>query len=235
MCEISSSDPSDLLRSATGNHATPTNDLSSCVCRFCSSPGANRLTQVCDNVDCRSNVAIACSQTHTDCAHLCGGVVGEKQCLPCMKCARDTRLRQDADDLCVICFTDRLGAAPCVLLQCGHVFHYACVRQSLTKRWHGPRITFAFMRCPLCQTSIVHETLEDLLQPLQVLYNDVVSKAKIRLEYDGLAKAPAVVNTSSQFHNDPLSYALEKYMYVLCSKCGKAYYGGEAQCLVRYL
>ena len=40
------------------------------------------------------------------CQHLCGGNVDEEQCLPCLKnCAGDAK--QDADDICVICFTGR--------------------------------------------------------------------------------------------------------------------------------
>ena len=34
----------------------------------------------------------------------------------------------------------------------------------------------------------------------------------------------------ARFYNDPTSFALERYAYYVCYKCGKAYYGGEAQC-----
>lgn len=63
-------------------------------------------------------------------------------------------MRQDADDLCVVCFVDRLGGAPCILLDCGHIFHYCCVKTVLEKRWNGPRITFRFMHCPLCKKQV---------------------------------------------------------------------------------
>lgn len=61
--------------------------------------------------------AQACSRA-LPCGHLCGGVRGERGCLPCLHgCARaDTGapLRQDADDMCMICFTDPLQAAPAI-------------------------------------------------------------------------------------------------------------------------
>lgn len=61
---------------------------------------------------------------------------------------------QDGDDVCVVCFTDRLCAAPCVQLGCGHLLHYHCVRAVLEKRWPGPRILFRFMNCPLCNVPV---------------------------------------------------------------------------------
>lgn len=34
----------------------------------------------------------------------------------------------------------------------------------------------------------------------------------------------------SAFHNDPSGYAMDRYMYVLCYRCNKAYFGGESRC-----
>ena len=129
--------------------------------------------------------------------------------------------KQDTDDLCVICFVDRLGGAPCIKLSCGHLFHHKCVKTVLEKRWAGPRILFRFMHCPLCNALIEHESLEEILTPLKKLYQDVSEKAKMRLEYDGLPKGEI---------QDPVSFAMDKYVYILCSKCGKAYFGGESSC-----
>ena len=57
----------------------------------------------------------ACSRVLA-CNHLCGGVRAERTCLPCLfGCAGAddaAPLRQDADDMCMICFTDPLQAAP---------------------------------------------------------------------------------------------------------------------------
>ena len=125
---------------------------------------------------------IACSKTHS-CGHACGGVKDETACLPCMKCPNKreksegygrktvdrSESRQDADDVCVICLCERLGAAPSLQLasvtaeklvynfpfsRCGHVFHYGCLRAVLSRRWLGPRILFRFMACPLCNVQV---------------------------------------------------------------------------------
>lgn len=75
-------------------------------------------------------------------------------------------MRQDADDLCAICFVDRLGEAPCVQLKCNHFFHYKCVRTVLEKRWHGPRIVFRFMECPLCKEQVACDLSRSVPNPL---------------------------------------------------------------------
>ena len=54
------------------------------------------------------------------CGHWCGGVRGETECLPCLQhCARDVQLKQDADDMCMICFTEALSAAPSIQVNKG--------------------------------------------------------------------------------------------------------------------
>lgn len=199
-------------------------------CRFCGNLLQNELASVCEHADCQTMVKTVCCKTHP-CGHLCGGVLNESQCLPCLRCKSDNgTLRQDNDDLCVICFTDRLGAAPAIHLECAHVFHYHCIKTTVSKRWNGPRIVFNFLNCPLCKAPIQHKSLQPILAPLMALYNEVASKAKLRLEYDGLMECPSLKSQNSPFFNDPVGYALDRYVYVLCNKCGKAYFGGESQC-----
>lgn len=74
-----------------------------------------------------------------------------------------------------------------------------------------------------------HWTLEELLAPIRRLREEVRRKALMRLEYEGLAAAggararPAAVP-------DPALYAMERYAYYVCHKCGKvsAYCGAAA-------
>ncbi|VBB27565.1 unnamed protein product [Acanthocheilonema viteae] len=133
------------------NHAQ-TDD--SHICRFCTAPlrPDQVIDGLCDHDECLHFATFAC-QRQLSCGHICGGIRDEEVCLPCMQC-RKPDMKQDADDLCVICFTDRLGGAPCIQLACEHVFHYHCVRTVLEKRWDGPRIIFRFMQCPLCKKQV---------------------------------------------------------------------------------
>lgn len=203
-------------------------------CRFCGTmthPGLMTVGTVCNHPECQEHAKNACTKT-LPCGHACGGIRDEDPCLFCLhgcSSAQDT-LKQDADDMCMICFTEALSAAPAIQLACGHVFHWHCCRQVLQRLWPGPRITFGFSRCPICKADIAHSVLEDLLQPIRNRQEDVRRKAMMRLEYEGLHKADAIKTAGMSFHNDPAGYAMDRYAYYVCFKCKKAYYGGEARC-----
>lgn len=50
------------------------------------------------------------------CGHMCGGIYNESPCLPCLHgCNSDnSSLKQDADDMCMICFIEALSCAPAI-------------------------------------------------------------------------------------------------------------------------
>ncbi|XP_050560251.1 E3 ubiquitin-protein ligase MYCBP2 isoform X7 [Spodoptera frugiperda] len=203
------------------------------TCRFCGTRGNSGLLaigNVCADQQCQDHGKEACSRV-LPCNHLCGGVRSERTCLPCLfGCAGATDavpLRQDADDMCMICFTDPLQAAPAIQLKCGHVFHLHCCRKVLANKWIGPRITFSFSQCPICKEDMNHWTLEELLAPIRQLYDEVKRKALMRLEYEGCA-LPG--QAKGKVLPDPATYAMERYAYYVCHKCGKAYFGGLARC-----
>ena len=207
-------------------------------CRFCGTPtppGLMTVGTVCAHVDCQRHANTACTKTLA-CGHACSGIRDEETCLPCLHgCAASsssgcTALKQDADDMCMICFTEALSAAPSIQLACGHVFHLHCAEQVLERRWNGPRITFGFSLCPICKSDISHPVLDALLAPIRALYDDVRRKALMRLEYEGLHHADAIATAGARFHNDAAGFAMDRYAYYVCFRCKKAYYGGEARC-----
>lgn len=53
----------------------------------------------------------------------------------------------------------RSTIGPAIRLGCGHTFHVSCVKQKLSRRWPGARITFGFLTCPLCHTLMDHPAL----------------------------------------------------------------------------
>ncbi|TRY68163.1 hypothetical protein DNTS_006161 [Danionella cerebrum] len=204
------------------------------ACRFCGTRNGTELSavgSVCSDQDCQEYAKLACSKTQP-CGHPCGGVKNEELCLPCLHgCDKSAAcLKQDADDMCMICFTEALSAAPAVQLDCSHVFHLQCTRRVLENRWLGPRITFGFMSCPICKNKINHSVLKDLLDPIKELYEDVRRKALMRLEYEGLHKSEAITTSGARFFNNPAGFAMNRYAYYVCFKCKKAYFGGEARC-----
>ncbi|XP_050038840.1 E3 ubiquitin-protein ligase MYCBP2 [Dermacentor andersoni] len=201
------------------------------ICRFCGAPGATGLLSAgATCADCREHATNACSKTHP-CGHLCNGIRGETACLPCLHgCGASKGLRQDADDMCMICFSEALSCAPAVQLSCGHVFHYHCCKTVLSRGWSGPRITFGFSLCPICKAPMEHAVLKDLLEPIRALFEDVKRKALMRLEYEGLHRAEAITIPGARFYDNPAGFAMERYAYYVCFKCKKAYYGGEVRC-----
>lgn len=207
--------------------------LATGVCRFCgnsSNSGLLAIGNVCGEAECQEYSRTACTKSLA-CGHVCGGVRDEVNCLPCLHgCASSSDLKQDADDMCMICFTEALSACPAIQLICGHLFHLHCSANVLKRKWPGPRITFGFSLCPICKTLIEHPSLQELLRPIRVLFEDVQRKALMRLEYEGLHRSEAITTPGARFFNDSTNYAMERYAYYVCSKCSKAYYGGEARC-----
>ncbi|XP_071950592.1 E3 ubiquitin-protein ligase MYCBP2-like isoform X2 [Antedon mediterranea] len=198
-------------------------------CRFCGG-NASGLTASAVCEDCQEYAETACTKV-LQCEHICGGLKGEEKHLPCLQgCSNDPTLKQDSDDMCMICFTEALCCAPAIQLVCGHVFHYHCCLCVLEKRWVGPRITFGFVLCPICKVDIENKMLESILEPIKSLKQDVKRKALMRLEYEGLNKCEAITTPGARFHHDPAGFAINRYAYYVCFKCKKAYYGGEARC-----
>ncbi|VVC32964.1 Zinc finger, RING-type,Zinc finger, RING/FYVE/PHD-type,APC10/DOC domain,Galactose-binding [Cinara cedri] len=197
------------------------------VCRYCgtvSNDGLLAIGNVCANDECQLHAQDGCQKV-LKCGHLCGGIKNETTCLPCLHgCAvhENPSLKQDADDMCMICFTDALSAAPSIQLVCGHVFHYQCCKRVLIKKWVGPRITFGFQQCPICKVPIEHGRLDDILIPIRELMADVKRKALMRLKYEG--------DCTAKVDDHAAAFAMEKYAYYVCYRCSKAYYGGEARC-----
>lgn len=96
------------------------------TCRFCDSPETTLTPSgpVCQSPDCREFSKTVCSLT-LPCGHQCGGVKDEKECLPCLHgCDQAPSLRQDSDDMCMVCFTDTISAAPAIMVGV-YAFMYA--------------------------------------------------------------------------------------------------------------
>ncbi|XP_070552183.1 E3 ubiquitin-protein ligase MYCBP2-like isoform X2 [Ptychodera flava] len=106
--------------------STTSGSASSSACRFCgstSNTGLLAIGYVCTDPDCQKHAENACGKTHP-CGHQCGGIKEEERCLPCLYgCSGNkhgSMLKQDADDMCMICFTEALSAAPAIQINIEH-------------------------------------------------------------------------------------------------------------------
>merc|ERR1719242_1240693 len=76
-----------------------------------------------------------------------------------------------------------------------------------------------------------HEALKALNEPVDELFQQVETKALMRLKYEKLQNHVDIVNEHGPFYQNPSGFAMKKYAYYQCFKCGDPYYGGEAVCL----
>eukprot|EP01083_Nonionella_stella_P095741 268877_1 len=197
-------------------------------CRFCCTalmpneiapnPPSESLKFVCSNALCIEKRDLSCRAQHKKCGHPCGGTLGEEQCMSCLYC--NSSQGQAADDYCNICFTEELYEAPCIELDCGHIFHYECVRARLQieQYYDTPSVQFGYARCPLCNMRVSHNSLlSQELKLIQIAYRDLEQRAFNQLKED-------------QINDQNVSYAMKRYAFYYCNICKKPYYGGLAQC-----
>jgi len=210
-------------------------------CRFCSTalmpdeigadPPSPALALVCNNAICLEKRAMSCRRTHSECGHPCHGTIGEEHCMSCIEdgCpSKSAYCTQQPDDYCNICFTEELSEAPCIELDCGHIFHFQCMRQRLELKQYldTPSVSFSCAKCPLCNICISHNSLlKEELAPIHALHRDVEKMAIDQLREDGLM-AVALEDDEQSL----LDYAMKRYAFYFCNICKKPYHGGLANC-----
>ena len=200
-------------------------------CRFCGSAmPANAKGDVCGEAECLAKQASACSKVLA-CTHKCGGCKGEKSCLPCLHEDCDNEAAPfHGSDFCSICWVEDLQAAPCVLLACGHVFHYACAVRGIDGKWSGDRITFGYLDCPLCKVQMKHPLLAPIMEPHLKLFDKIRSNAVARLKIDGMLKDEKLITPGTPYYKNPELYAMHSFAYYVCFKCKQSYFGGRRNC-----
>jgi len=137
---------------------------------------------------------------------------------------------QNGFSYCNICYIDILQACPSIMLGCGHIFHYLCVRRLLSQKWQSSNITFGFTECPICHRRMEHVALKEETDPMYELYELIKSKAMTRLKHLNMENAKEIVEEGEIFYNNPVGYAMKRFCYYLCFKCKKPYFGGERAC-----
>eukprot|EP01113_Clastostelium_recurvatum_P028125 TRINITY_DN3404_c0_g1_i3.p1 TRINITY_DN3404_c0_g1~~TRINITY_DN3404_c0_g1_i3.p1 ORF type:complete len:759 (-),score=94.38 TRINITY_DN3404_c0_g1_i3:10-2286(-) len=215
------------------------------------SPASPECATVCSGLECQAKAERACTRI-LPCGHSCCGVRDEEACLACLDpaCAAShcldtstkptsssssslsslpaSRHTQTGEDMCTVCW-ETLHAAPCVRLDCGHIFHFECVRKKIRTCWSGTRITFGFLDCAVCQQPMGHPALREDLAPMLALRECVRAKAIGRLAFSGGMRKDAD-STTNRWLGDPAGYAMHRFSYFLCFICRQPYFGGERVC-----
>ena len=210
------------------------------LCRYCGgdlpTPGTESEgsadsdgASVCGNEECQEKLAASCRK-RLPCGHRCVGCSDERECMPCVfGCQPECGI--NAHDKCRICSAEDLCEGPCVLLECGHTFHYLCIKEKLKYRWElqGPRISFAFMSCPLCRQPMKSPAIASLIDPLLKMKDTVEKMVLLRLEYENLANH-ASLKKGGEFYQDKIGFGMNTFAYYECFKCNRPYYGGRHEC-----
>ena len=131
--------------------------------------------------------------------------------------------------VCPLCRTEMLGQAPCLQLQCGHVFHLTCMGTKLGKGWPSARITFHFLSCPLCNALVQHPALAQTMQPWLTLREVVRKKASERLVWEG-CQNDKEVQKGGKYEGRKDDYAMDLFAYYECYTCKQPYFGGRRHC-----
>ena len=97
------------------------------------------LKDVCVNEECLKKRNESCDKIIEKCGHNCIGVRGETECIGCLNKQCVPENATNSNEFCNICWVEPLLAAPCIQLECGHIFHFRCVWHKINHGWHAAR------------------------------------------------------------------------------------------------
>ncbi len=190
---------------------------------------------VCSNPDCVEIYNTSCGKK-LKCGHDCCGTKIENRCPPCLKkdCNNySDSFDQNEDTYCPICYSEGLGAAPVVKLSCGHLIHHKCIEKSLKNKWNGPKITFKYLKCPVCNNWLDapnNSDIQKLIHESKALYDKILKMVNERMKIEGIDKDPRLSNPNDPYYGKSQEYAMHRISYYLCSKCKNPYFAGLRDC-----
>eukprot|EP00347_Sterkiella_histriomuscorum_P005211 403357469 len=216
-------------------------------CRFCQAIFGDKQQElkkdlafdlVCNQMECIKLMEKSCAKVHPDCNHFCGGTSTETTCLPCLDpfCVvryDDSRtFGVHSEEYCMICYTDLLGQAPVLQLNCKHLFHQHCIDTLLTKDHKGSRIAFGHLDCPSCGIEMENSSCN-------VIQNKITGEKSLKeqVHYSALNTAQREkLFEEEEFKNRPefqdkqKEYAMLKLAMYRCFQCQTIYCGGRRDC-----
>lgn len=213
--------------------------LNSKKCKYCgvtvNAGNKGPSSECCKHEDCKERYKDSCKKK-LKCGHDCPGLATEEICMNCLNsdCKEfNDKFNQDLDSYCNICFTEGLGAAPCVRFDCGHIYHYHCIKSTIEKKWIGPEINLKFCKCSLCQqwlSSSNNNEVNNMIKPYKDLEEKLIKMTEQRLKLEGLDKDKRLNDPNDKYYKKPLEYGLAKIQYYMCFKCKKPYFAGLKEC-----
>lgn len=194
------------------------------------------LSDICLDPDCYTKGESAC-QKILPCNHRCSSTKEHGDSIYCF-CTKDgchgNNFLKNVD--CSYC-TEHLYCGPTVYsTNCGHGFHYQCLKNNLEKKHHTKRITFGYLNCPECRAEIDLKNMKND-DPIRKLLDNCVNEKKNMAElikkniYDDInINLKELDDENHRFHKKPIEYGFSIYSIYPCFKCKKHFIGGRVAC-----
>lgn len=124
-------------------------------------------------------------------------------------------LEQTGDDYCIICYAGGLAQAPCIQLDCKHLFHEDCLLNVLKNKWSGPRINFKWTKCPSCVATIscFDAGVSKLIKDALALEENINKMALQRAKHEGIDKDQRL--QEAPYNGDLASYSIARLSYYM--------------------
>ena len=196
------------------------------VCRFCEKPVLNGreispALRVCQDPLCRTYMKQSCDFIHP-CGHPCPGLRNEKEHLPCPEC--------DFSAICCYC-RDPLSTKPSIHLKCGHFSHLECIEGHIKACSFKDRIIIPKCSYPGCDAIPSHPIIDPLITPYLQIIPQINELTKHHMELEKTDQDPHVLNPDDEdYYQKPLKFAQANFLFFMCEKCKKPYYGGHKAC-----
>eukprot|EP00347_Sterkiella_histriomuscorum_P020040 403339326 len=193
---------------------------------------------VCNQIECIKLMDKSCEKVHQECSHLCGGTSTETTCLPCLdpQCVSNYDEAQtygvNSEEHCMICYSQVLGQAPVVQLNCKHLFHQHCIDTLLSNKHSGNRISFGYLNCPSCGVEMSSSTCSIIQDKLvgEKYFKDCVYNTALNLANREKLFDEEDFKNRPEFQNNQKEYAMIKLAMYECFQCKSIYCGGRRDC-----
>lgn len=206
-------------------------------CRYCDtvidSYTKGPYAEICNNGECLRLGSNACTE-YLRCGHPCYGCKDETRHLGCLEgdCPDYNNIyNKTKSDSCEMCH-DYYSNAPIVQADCGHMFHWHCMKTKLDFKWVGPKLIFTHIHCQTCKKELSlsnNKDLQELVNKDLKLFEQIKDMTLKRMRIEGLDKDPRIAE-QGEFYKKPLEFGLFKISYHMCFKCKKPYFAGLRDC-----
>jgi hypothetical protein len=114
------------------------------------------------------------------------------------------------------------------LASCNHQAHISCLKQQLEARWAGKNISFAYIQCCECRTSLTHDVLTLYLSPHLRLKENVETLCRQQALADD--ENGVFANKLEENFDMATAECMKLFSCYICSTCEEPFCGGRVDC-----